>query len=320
MRVSPNIASRVPMITYVVGDIFRSPAKVLVNTVNTKGVMGKGIAKDFKAIYPEMFRAYLQLCEAKRFDIGQLQLYRSSNKWVLNFPTKRDWKHPSRPEYIEAGLKAFVNAYAKANITSVAFPQLGCGHGELDWAGQVQPLMEHHLAKIPIPIYIHLYHKDAFPKEHHDLKGTKLWLHSEPESLGFQEVWDDLSDIVAQQVALATLDGSRQVRVTAVYVPEDGLEFDGTQHFVVTKEALLDLWQHFRSVGILVPENLPHGLHAHTEEIFSLFAHLPYVQQVQIARGRTPTKQQFIASLQLVPRPLSDEPLFRGISEAIVHA
>jgi O-acetyl-ADP-ribose deacetylase (regulator of RNase III) len=118
------------MITYVVGDIFRSPAKVLVNTVNTKGIMGKGLAKDFKAIYPEMFRKYQHLCEEKRFDVGQLYLFRTPNKWVLNFPTKRDWKHPSRPQYIEAGLKAFVNGYAKAGITSVAFPQLGCGHGD----------------------------------------------------------------------------------------------------------------------------------------------------------------------------------------------
>src|SRR5687767_12603836 len=127
------LRSSVPMLTYVVGDIFRSPAAVLVNTVNTRGVMGKGLAKDFKALYPEMFRRYQELCENGKLDIGKLFLHRTSGKWVLNFPTKRDWRHPSKVEYLEAGLKAFVDGYARNNITSVAFPQLGCGHGELDW-------------------------------------------------------------------------------------------------------------------------------------------------------------------------------------------
>ena len=87
------------MITYVACDLFLSPARVLVNTVNTVGVMGKGIAKDFKQIYPEMFREYQLLCENNWFDIGKLWLYKTQNKWILNFPTKRHWRQPSRPEY-----------------------------------------------------------------------------------------------------------------------------------------------------------------------------------------------------------------------------
>ena len=83
------------MITYVVCDLFQSPARVLVNTVNTVGVMGKGIAKDFKRIYPDMFREYQRICERNSFDIGDLWLYKTTNKWVLNFPTKRHWRQPS---------------------------------------------------------------------------------------------------------------------------------------------------------------------------------------------------------------------------------
>src|SRR6266446_2662268 len=109
------------MITYVIGDLFHSPAKVLVNTVNTEGVMGKGIAKDFKTIFPEMFQAYQTLCEKKKIDIGKLHLWRDENKWVLNFPTKKRWRYPSKPEYIEAGLKAFVAGYTRHSFSTIAF-------------------------------------------------------------------------------------------------------------------------------------------------------------------------------------------------------
>src|SRR5258708_35436993 len=96
------------MITYVRGDLLRSPAKGLVNTVNTVGVMGKGIAKDFKTIFPEMFGEYQKVCEQRKLEVGKLFLWRGPHKWVLNFPTKKHWRNPSKPEFIEAGLKAVV--------------------------------------------------------------------------------------------------------------------------------------------------------------------------------------------------------------------
>lgn len=80
------------MLKYVQGDLFTSPAKVLVNTVNTQGVMGKGIALTFKKAYPDMFKKYQKYCEQKAIDIGMLWLYKSPNKWVLNFSTKREWR------------------------------------------------------------------------------------------------------------------------------------------------------------------------------------------------------------------------------------
>lgn len=77
------------MITYVKMDIFESPAQVIVNTVNTVGVMGKGIAKKYKVLYPEMFREYQKFCEMKLLEVGKLWIYKSENKWILNFPTKK---------------------------------------------------------------------------------------------------------------------------------------------------------------------------------------------------------------------------------------
>lgn len=144
------------MITYVVGDLFTSPAKVLVNTVNTVGVMGKGIAYDFKQFYPEMFERYRYFCEQGMLNVGQLWLYKTPRKWILNFPTKKHWHGESKIEYIEAGLQKFASTYDSKGMLSVSFPMLGCGNGELDWEKEVQPLMEEYLQPLPINVYIHV--------------------------------------------------------------------------------------------------------------------------------------------------------------------
>ena|SRR6266508_3304563 len=95
------------MITYVDGYLLHAPAQTLVNTVNTVGVMGKGVAKEFKAAFPEMYGEYRRLCELGRLRVGTLWLDKSSHKWVLNFPTKQDWRRPSKPEYVQEGLEEF---------------------------------------------------------------------------------------------------------------------------------------------------------------------------------------------------------------------
>lgn len=293
------------MIHYVVGDLFRSPAKVLVNTVNTQGVMGKGLAKDFKAIYPEMFRVYRDLCDSGKLTVGKLQLYRTPHKWVLNFPTKQEWRQPSKPEYIEAGLKAFAAGYARNEITSIAFPQLGCGHGDLDWTTQVQPLMEQHLAKLPISIFIHLYQKDAFPKEHANIAETRRWLHGEPESLGFQEVWNDITALFAtgdETLALSERPPVRVRRVPDAWGEGEGLSFAGADELLISKEGLLDLWQHFRAAGVLMPASLPNGLENHSTALFALLGRLPYVRKVQASAGRMKPDEPLTTALQLTPR------------------
>ena len=119
------------MISYIKGNLFTSNAKILVNTVNTVGVMGKGIAADFKRIYPKMFEEYSFRCESKKLDIGNLFLYKTPNKWILNFPTKRHWKSPSKLEYIEEGLKKLVAQANELQLNDIAMPKLGCGNGEI---------------------------------------------------------------------------------------------------------------------------------------------------------------------------------------------
>ena len=143
------------MIRYIEGDIFKSPAQVIVNTVNTVGVMGKGIALEFKKRYPDMFQAYRDICDRRKLKIGSLMLYYEPDHWVLLFSTKENWRNPSRMEFIEAGLAKFCRTYAEKGITSIAFPKLGCGNGELNWL-EVQPVMEKYLRDLPIDIYIYI--------------------------------------------------------------------------------------------------------------------------------------------------------------------
>jgi O-acetyl-ADP-ribose deacetylase (regulator of RNase III) len=128
-------------------NIFDTKCQTIVNTVNCVGVMGKGIALEMKNRYPEMFDKYKSFCDKKLIEIGKLWLYKNDdNKWILNFPTKIHWKNNSEYEYIEKGMQKFVETYKEKNITSIAFPMLGCSNGGLD-NDTVLNIMVKHLMK-----------------------------------------------------------------------------------------------------------------------------------------------------------------------------
>jgi O-acetyl-ADP-ribose deacetylase (regulator of RNase III) len=185
------------MITYVESSLFESPAQTLVNTINIVGVMGRGIAKEFKDLYPDMYRVYVRRCRDKELHPGVLEVYRTSNKWVLNFPTKRHFKPPSKLEDVEAGLKTFVETAEAAGITSISFPQLGCGTGGLDWDRQVRPMMEHYLAPLQIEIFFHVFRGRVSESRPFDQLASMLQAPPEPLSLaGFDA---DLSRIAARR-------------------------------------------------------------------------------------------------------------------------
>ena len=140
------------------GNIFNTKAQTVVNTVICVGVMGKGIALVYKLRYPQMFDIYHDYCKRHLISIGKLWLYKGdgTDPWVLNFPTKFHWKYPSKIEYIEQGLKKFVDTYDKCGITSVAFPMLGTHNGGLD-KDAVRALMINYLSQCNIPIEIYDY-------------------------------------------------------------------------------------------------------------------------------------------------------------------
>jgi O-acetyl-ADP-ribose deacetylase (regulator of RNase III) len=127
------------------GNLLTADVEALVNTVNTVGVMGKGIALQFKRAYPANFTAYRAACDRGDIHLGEMFVFdtaiKGPRRYIINFPTKRHWKSPARLSDIEAGLDDLVRVVAEHHITSIAIPALGCGNGGLDW-GQVRPLVQ----------------------------------------------------------------------------------------------------------------------------------------------------------------------------------
>ena len=133
------------------GNIFTTECQTIVNTVNCFGIMGAGIALECRYRYPEMFERYKEMCEKKLLDIGKLYLYHSTNKWILNFPTKNHWKYPTKPIYLEKGLLKFKETYQQKKIKSIAFPLLGAQNGGLSKDESLE-LLQKHLKEVEIPI------------------------------------------------------------------------------------------------------------------------------------------------------------------------
>ena len=146
------------MVTTKTGDMFSSDAQTLVNTVNCVGVMGKGVALAFKERFPEMYREYVRLCDAKRVHLGEPYLYKQlTEPWILNFPTKDHWRSVSRLADIVSGLEYLEGHYEDWGITSLAVPPLGCGQGGLEWR-VVGPTLYRHLSRLRVPVELYAPH------------------------------------------------------------------------------------------------------------------------------------------------------------------
>lgn len=263
------------MITYLKGDIFRSPAQVLVNTVNTVGVMGKGVALEFKKQYPDMFTAYERVCNEKLLDIGTLMLWKGPDKWILLFPTKKHWRNPSKIEYIEAGLKKFVDTYLEKGITSIAFPRLGCGNGGLKWA-EVQPLMEQYLKKLPIPVFIYTdTYRDQAP-EHLAQAPMEQWLHSNPQNIGFTVLEEDLQKKFSQKVELLLDDGS----IGYAQWTENGIWIKNGIEAQLSAKELCEFWVYIRDSGVICADELPSPYLEHAPILLKVLQKLDYLQPI----------------------------------------
>ncbi|MDI9881303.1 type II toxin-antitoxin system antitoxin DNA ADP-ribosyl glycohydrolase DarG [Flectobacillus longus] len=147
------------MIHYKTGNLLESKADALVNTVNIVGVMGKGIALQFKSMFPRNFKLYASACKNKEIQIGQLLVNEEESlltgkKIIINFPTKTHWRLPSEYQYIETGLVELIKVIKENNIKSIAIPPLGAGNGGLDW-NKVKQLLEKYLKDLDCDITIY---------------------------------------------------------------------------------------------------------------------------------------------------------------------
>lgn len=144
------------------GNIFTTKCQTIVNTINCVGVMGAGIALECRLRYPAMYEKYIELCNEKKIDIGLLWIYKHPDnvRWILNFPTKKHWKYPSKKEYLYAGLEKFYNTYQERGIKSIAFPLLGGDKGGIP-AEESIAIMRSYLDKINLNIEIYKYDPNA---------------------------------------------------------------------------------------------------------------------------------------------------------------
>ena len=140
------------MIRFTQGNLLDADVEAIVNTVNTVGVMGKGIALMFKERFPENFKAYEAACRRKEVAIGKMFVSESPElhgpRWIINFPTKTNWRFPSKLEWIASGIDDLKRVILDKGIKSIALPPLGSGNGKLDWR-DVRPLIEKALGDLP---------------------------------------------------------------------------------------------------------------------------------------------------------------------------
>lgn len=140
------------------GDVLRSQAQTIVNTVNCVGVMGKGVALAFRHQYPEMYRDYVARCDKREVEVGKPYPYKADDHIIVNFPTKQHWRSVSRLSDIEAGLRYLRAHLNEWGITSLALPPLGCGNGQLDWS-VIGPILHKHLDTFGIPVELYVPHE-----------------------------------------------------------------------------------------------------------------------------------------------------------------
>ena len=157
------------------GDLLKADAEALVNTVNCVGVMGKGIALQFKQAFPENFVAYEKACKKGQIRLGQVHVFSTERllnpKHIISFPTKKHWRAKSRLSDIESGLDSLVEIISRLNIRSVAVPPLGCGYGGLKWS-EVEPLIKQKMRALP-EVTVLLFAPHGAPKPDEMRVGTK---------------------------------------------------------------------------------------------------------------------------------------------------
>lgn len=143
-------------VIFTTGDLLASDARVLVNPVNCRGVMDKGLAKQFREMFPKMYADYRRACSKGKVRPGCLHTYAENGRTIVNLPTQEHWGEPSRIEYIEKGITELAAWTKQTGAKSVAVPKLGCGCGGLAW-NDVRPAILDGLQNAPAELVVWLY-------------------------------------------------------------------------------------------------------------------------------------------------------------------
>ncbi len=271
------------MLTYHRTSALDSNAQTVVNTVNCVGVMGKGIAAEYKDRYPEMFKAYKVICDNGELSPGRLWLWKGPSQWVLNFPTKVHWRQPSRLEWIEAGLEKFASEYETRGITEISFPRLGCGHGNLKWS-DVKPLMERYLSCLPISVYVHDYSVDIGVPEH--LKEISDLVSKRSVFDGSLENFSDSLEAIVSEAGRTLVDLYSGERFEAFFSNESLVIRNATETFELEREDLRAIWLTLVR-GLLTQDKMGWPDSPSTTRLMSLISLLPCARPVEIQKPKS---------------------------------
>jgi len=278
------------MISYLRTSILKSDAQTVVNTVNTVGVMGKGLAAEYRKLYPEMFERYREICSNQLLEVGKLWLWKGPTQWVLNFPTKVHWRHPSKIQYVEAGLKKFAQTFEERGITEIAFPRLGCGNGGLEW-DDVRALMEHYLRPLPIPVYVHDHEIELGDPEHIEAKSGGRGAGS------FENFWKDLVRLLDSGSEFQTIFNRAEFRALLDGDAVNIVRGENGKLVAISKVEMLDLWSVLES-GILTRKKLGGKLFDEAYYLIAILSRLPYMRPMEVEKnGNSPA-----LGLQLIKR------------------
>ena len=281
------------MLIYHRTSIFESPAQTVVNTVNCVGVMGKGIAAEFRKRYPDMYDEYRRICALKLLEPGKLWLWKAPDRWVLNFPTKQHWRNPSRIEWIESGLKKFVAEFDRRGITEISFPRLGCGNGGLDWE-VVRPIMEKYLHALPIQIYVHDYEVNFGPPEHLvEHRGIRTLARIDRS---FEDFVGSLRQLVAtREGRFHGLRSRDQFEVR--FEPDDQIAFVADKQVArIEIDDLRSIWAKLLN-GVVTAQAARWDAEVTGDQILSVLSELPDIRAVEIQR-RTSEQSEIAVELR----------------------
>ncbi|QFT95953.1 Macro domain protein [Roseovarius sp. THAF8] len=279
-------------------SLMTSSAQTVVNTVNTVGVMGKGLAAAFKERYPDMFGEYKALCKKGDLLPGSFWLWKGPDQWVLNFATKKHWRNPSKIEYVRDGLLEFRAKYEAMGIREIAFPRLGCGNGGLDWE-EVRPLMVEMLHDLPITVFIHDFEKKLGKLEH---ELPLMQQARKPSS--FEDFYRDLRDLIEKNHG--------EIRPLLMTEPfyvalNEKCELRGArgcEQLLAAEDDLFRIWN-LLTISQVSRFDLPETVQSSALKVFSVLSNLPYVRPINIANrhGRVNLAVECVRSSS--PAPMS---------------
>lgn len=275
------------MLMYRRTNILESTAQTLVNTVNCVGAMGKGLAHDFKELYPEMFEGYKKICDKDLLKPGKLWIWPAADHLILNFPTKIHWRNPSKIEWVEQGLAKFVSVYKKLGVREISFPRLGCGNGGLDW-NDVRPLMERYLSELPIPVYIHDFTKDIGLPEHLEAVATQL-----KDNHLRDDTFDTFFDTLRRVISISDGDlvelGSN-CRFDASIDSDELRITSKAGEWKYESDDLLGVWYRLRK-GLVTADDADWSGRGGGRPLLSMLSLMPGVRPVEIQRRNTTTAE-----------------------------